>query len=91
MKYKTQNIYSDVQLFFLICRVGAQLGLNHMLSVEIKVPNRLVGLGKYQHSIQLDLSLSLSLSLSPLSKVNRIPSRKMKNHILCHTRGGILN
>lgn len=28
------------------CRVGAQLGLTQMITIEIKVPNRMVGLGK---------------------------------------------
>ena len=27
-------------------RVGAQLGLPHMITIEIKIPNRMVGLGK---------------------------------------------
>ena len=27
--------------------VGAQFGFNQMISEEIKIPNRLVGLGKY--------------------------------------------
>ena len=32
----------DVAIF----RVGAQLGLASMITVEIKIPNRLVGLGE---------------------------------------------
>lgn len=27
-------------------RVGAQLGLSHMMTIEIKIPNRMVGLGE---------------------------------------------
>lgn len=29
-----------------LVRVGAQLGLTHMITIEIKIPNRMVGLGK---------------------------------------------
>lgn len=32
--------------YFAILRVGAQLGLAQMITIEIKIPNRLVGLGK---------------------------------------------
>ena len=35
-----------IVLLFLSYRVGAQFGFTQ-LSVEIKIPNRLVGLGKY--------------------------------------------
>ena len=33
-------------------RVGAQLGLTQMITIEIKVPNRMVGLGMYVFTLQ---------------------------------------
>ena len=33
-------------MYHCLFRVGAQLGLAQMITIEIKVPNRLVGLGK---------------------------------------------
>ena len=35
----------------LLVRVGAQLGLAQMITIEIRIPNRLVGLGKYSNSV----------------------------------------
>ena len=40
----------NVHVHMCICtilRVGAQLGLAQMITTEIKIPNRLVGLGKW--------------------------------------------
>ena len=31
----------------LLVRVGAQLGLQQMITIDIKVPNRMVGLSKF--------------------------------------------
>lgn len=39
-------LISQVILDVAIFRVGAQLGLASMITVEIKIPNRLVGLGE---------------------------------------------
>ena len=39
-------LISQVILDVTIFRVGAQLGLASMITVEIKIPNRLVGLGE---------------------------------------------
>ena len=41
-----EPVYTCVFVFFFLVRVGAQLGLPHMMTVEIKIPNRMVGLGK---------------------------------------------
>ena len=37
---------SRIMLDVAIFRVGAQLGLASMITVEIRIPNRLVGLGE---------------------------------------------
>ena len=46
MPHVGESRSTRVCLFFFLVRVGAQLGLPHMMTVEIKIPNRMVGLGK---------------------------------------------
>lgn len=47
--WKYGGMYGMITPLFVVClsiRVGAQLGLQQMMTIEIKIPNRMVGLGR---------------------------------------------
>ena len=50
--YGREPLYMTLCISSLLTvRVGAQLGLPQMMTVEIKIPNRMVGLGKYECTV----------------------------------------